>query len=31
VSNIDGEAHALDLRNVVTSEYASVPATLHAT
>ena len=30
VSNIDGEAHALDLRNVVTSEFASVPATLHA-
>jgi carbonic anhydrase len=30
VSNIDGEAHALELRGVVTSEFASVPATLHA-
>lgn len=30
VSNVDGEAHAMDLRDVVTSEYANVPAELHA-
>jgi carbonic anhydrase len=30
VSNVDGEEQALELRGVVTSEFASVPATLHA-
>lgn len=30
VSNIDGEAHALELRGVVTTEFAAVPMTLHA-
>jgi len=29
VSNIDGEEHALELRGVVTSEFASVPSELH--
>ncbi len=30
VSNVDGEAHALELRGVVNSENAAVPGSLHA-